>query len=748
MEEAVVNVKEQEEQAMIRAAFDKVLEVYLQSPHRKKTAIIEKAFQFANQAHKDVVRRSGEPYIMHPIAVAFIVAKEMGLGSTSICAALLHDVVEDTEYTVEDIENMFNKRIAIIVDGLTKISGGVFGDRLSSQAENFRKLLLTMSEDIRVILIKMADRLHNMRTLGSMPPAKQFKIAGETLLIYAPLANRLGFFSIKTELENLSFKYEHPEEFEHITSLINAEISEYEQVYKEFKEPIQKKLEDQGFHFILKERIKSAYSVWHKMQVQNIPYEEIFDLLALRIIFEPKEGMTEQEECWMIYSCITRLFRPHPERIRDWVINPKANGYAALHVTVMGPHGHWIEVQIRSERMNEVAERGVAAHWKYKTGDYEDEESELNKWLKELREELKTPSTSAIEFMDNLKLNLYATEIFVFTPKGDIKTIPQGATALDFAFLLHTDLGYKCIGAKVNHKLAPLSHVLQSGDQVEILTAKMQKPQPEWLNFVVTSRAKTRLEQALRKELNATAQQGQQAIEEELKKIGLNPSSETLQTLLEHYNLTDKRELYREAGKKLIDLSDISKNIFKPKQKNLIQKIVAIPIPFVSSDAKKVQTPKKNEEVDRKKTFHINSETPQTAYRIAPCCKPIPGDDVLGYVDENEMVIVHKRQCPVAMKLKAGLGARLVSVDWAHKEMSFSVALELNGIDRKGILKEIASLLSDEYSMNIQHINIESKAGVFFGAVHVYVHHTADVLNLTSKLRRIDGMKSVKRIDT
>lgn len=736
----------QEEQEMIQRAFDEVLDVYRHSPHRQKIEIIEKAFHFANQAHKGIRRRSGEPYIMHPIAVARIVAHELGLGSTSICAALLHDVVEDTDYTVEDIENQFNKRIAIIVDGLTKISGGVFGERVSAQAENFRKLLLTMSEDIRVILIKIADRLHNMRTLGSMPPAKQYKIAGETLFIYAPLANRLGLFSVKTELENLSFKYEHPEIFADISAKIEAESIEHEQIYRVFKAPIQAKLDALGFHVELHERIKSVYSVWHKMQVKNIPFDEVFDLLALRIVFEPKPEMTEQEQCWIIYSAITQLYRPHPERIRDWVSTPKANGYMALHVTVMGPHGRWIEVQIRSTHMNEVAEKGLAAHWKYKTGE-RDDESELDKWLKELKEELKNPTPSAVDFMDNVKLNLFASEIFVFTPKGDIKTIPQGATALDFAFLLHTDLGYKCIGAKVNHKLVPLSHVLESGDQVEILTAKMQKPQPEWLSFVVTARAKTKLEQVLRKELTSISQTGQQKIEEELTKINLAPTPDTIQSLLNYYNLNDKRELYRQAGKDYIDLSDISKKVFKPKQQNLLKKFVTLQ--FSSSDNKKNKEEVVFEKVDRKKTIRLTDEESGKTFKIATCCQPIPGDDVFGYVEEDEVVTVHKRQCPEALKLKASHGERIVTAEWAmHKELSFAVTLEMNGIDRLGVLREITRVITDEYSVNIQSINIETKDGIFYGRLHVFVYGTDEVTNLCIKLLKIKGMSSVKRVES
>ncbi|MDL2290461.1 RelA/SpoT family protein, partial [Paludibacteraceae bacterium OttesenSCG-928-F17] len=488
------DVKKISEEELIQQEFDALLQDYLNTNHRKKVGIIKKAFDFANAAHKGFRRKSGEPYIMHPLAVARIVVCEIGLGSTSICAALLHDVVEDTDYTVEDIQNLFGPKIAQIVDGLTKISGGVFGSKASDQAENFRKLILTMSEDIRVIIIKMADRLHNMRTLDSMPPAKQYKISGETQYIYAPLAHRLGLFRIKTELENLSFKYEHPETYRNIEEKLAVHAEERQLFYNKFVAPIDEKIKEMGYHFELTARIKTPYSIWNKMSTKNIEFEEVYDILAVRIIFEPKPEMSEKDQCWMLYSAITAIYKPHPERIRDWVSTPKANGYEALHVTVMGPGGQWVEVQIRSERMEDIAERGLAAHWMYKGGEkIDDSESELDKWLREIKEMLKNPEPNAIDFMDTFKLNLFASEIFVFTPKGDIRTIAQGATALDFAFSLHSELGFHCIGAKVNHKLVPLSHRLESGDQVEILTSKKQKPQPEWLDYVITAHAKTRL---------------------------------------------------------------------------------------------------------------------------------------------------------------------------------------------------------------------------------------------------------------
>ena len=490
------NISDQE---MIQKEFEALLEDYKQSPHRQKIEIITSAFEFANQAHKGIRRRSGEPYIMHPLAVARIVVKEIGLGSTSICAALLHDVVEDTDYTVEDIESRFGPKIASIVDGLTKIAGGVFGQQASLQAENFRKLLLTMSEDVRVVLIKIADRLHNMRTLQAQPLEKQYKIAGETQYIYAPLAHRLGLFPIKSELENLSFKYEHPDTYAELEKKLEKVKGAQMEMFEQFAQPIRNKLTMMGYDFELHGRIKSIYSIWKKMSAKQVPFEEVYDLLAVRIIFTPKLDMSEKDQCWMIYSALTEMYKPHPERIRDWISTPKANGYEALHVTVMGPEGLWIEVQIRTRRMHEIAEKGLAAHWKYKTG-FNEEETELDKWIRTIREMLQNPSPNAVDFMDTFKLNLFAEEVFVFTPKGDIRTMPQGATVIDFAYLLHSELGDHCIGAKVNHKLQPLSYQLRGGDQVEILTSHTSHPAMQWLDWTITARAQDRIKKYLRKQ--------------------------------------------------------------------------------------------------------------------------------------------------------------------------------------------------------------------------------------------------------
>src|ERR1035437_5954747 len=733
------------EDELIQKEFEALLDDYSKTSHRQKIEIITKAFNFAKNAHKGIKRRSGEPYIMHPLAVARIVVREIGLGSTSICSALLHDVVEDTDYTVEDIENLFGPKIAQIVDGLTKISGGVFGEKASQQAENFRKLLITMSEDIRVILIKISDRLHNMRTLGSMPLPKQYKIAGETQYIYAPLAHRLGLFQIKTELENLSFKFEHPDTYKEIETKLTVDEVSRNRFYKEFSDPIDKKLTELGYDFRLRARIKSVYSIWRKMSTRNIPFEEVYDILAERIIFKPREGMNEKEQCWMLYSAITALYKPHPERIRDWVSTPKANGYEALHVTVMGPGGRWVEVQIRSERMNDIAEKGLAAHWKYKLG--EADESELDKWLKTIKELLEHPESNALDFMDTFKLNLFASEIFVFTPKGEIKTIAQGATALDFAYSVHSDLGHHCIGAKVNHKLVPLSYSLSSGDQVEILTTKKQVPQPEWLDYVTTAKAKTRLRNLFKKEEKVFVSEGQKLIEKTLTSVNLTPDNENIVRIMNHYNLTQRNDLFLQAGKKLLNLEEISKIVFKPKSRNVFVKYLKIPFGGASENKQQQQPAPSDIKIDRKKSIKLTEENAGKTYTLADCCHPIPGDDVLGYVDESEMVIIHKRQCPVAAKLKSSFGERIISVDWAtHKVQSFVEVLEIKGIDRKGVLIQILKVISEGYGVNINKMSIETNDGIFLGRFYIYVHDTEDINNLCKNIIKIKEINSVQRI--
>ena len=737
--------KEIADEDMINQAFQQLLNDYLSTKHRKKVEIITKAFNFANQAHKGIKRRSGEPYIMHPIAVASIVCNEIGLGSTSICAALLHDVVEDTDYTVEDIENIFGPKIAQIVDGLTKISGGIFGDRASAQAENFKKLLLTMSNDIRVILIKIADRLHNMRTLGSMLPNKQYKIAGETLYIYAPLANRLGLYKIKTELENLSFKYEHPEEYAEIEEKLNATAAERDKVFNDFTAPIRTQLDKMGLKYRILARVKSIYSIWNKMQTKHVPFEEIYDLLAVRIIFEPRNMEEELNDCFDIYVSISKIYKPHPDRLRDWVSHPKANGYQALHVTLMGNNGQWIEVQIRSERMNDVAEQGFAAHWKYKEGGGSEDEGELEKWLKTIKEILDDPQPDAIDFLDTIKLNLFASEIFVFTPKGELKTMPQNSTALDFAFSLHTDIGSHCIGAKVNHKLVPLSHKLQSGDQVEVLTSKSQRVQPQWEVFATTARARTKIAAILRKERKANQKIGEELLNEFLKKEEIRPGEAVIEKLRKFHNAKNEEELLAAIGSKAIILGEADKNELKEKQTSNWKKYLTFS--FVNGNKDKQQEekePQEKEKINPKEVLKLTEESLQKKYIMAECCHPIPGDDVLGYVDENDRIIIHKRQCPVAAKLKSSYGNRILATEWdTHKELSFLVYIYIKGIDSMGLLNEVTQVISRQLNVNIRKLTIETEDGIFEGKIQLWVHDVEDVKTICNNLKKIQGNSTV-----
>mgnify|MGYP002346855983 CR=1 FL=1 len=733
---------------MINKEFQELLNDYLATKHRKRVEIITKAFNFANQAHKGIKRRSGEPYIMHPIAVAKIVCNEIGLGSTSICSALLHDVVEDTDYTVEDIENIFGPKIAQIVDGLTKISGGIFGDRASAQAENFKKLLLTMSSDIRVILIKIADRLHNMRTLGSMLPNKQYKIAGETLYIYAPLANRLGLNKIKTELENLSFKYEHPEEYEEIEEKLNETAVERDKAFNEFTAPIRTQLDRKGLKYRILARVKSIYSIWNKMQTKHVPFEEIFDLLAVRIIFEPRNTEEELNDCFDIYASISKIYKPHPDRLRDWVSHPRANGYQALHVTLMGQNGQWIEVQIRSERMNDVAEQGFAAHWKYKDGGGGEDEGELEKWLKTIKEILDDPQPDAIDFLDTIKLNLFASEIFVFTPKGELKTMPQNSTALDFAFSLHTDIGSHCIGAKVNHKLVPLSHKLQSGDQVEILTSKSQRVQPQWELFATTARARTKIAAILRKERKINQKKGDEILTEFLKKEEIRPGEITIDKLRRLHNFKNEEELLAAIGSKTIVLGEADKNELREKQPSNWKKYLTFSFGGGGKDKLESKEPSEKEKINPKLVLKLTEESLQTKYIMAECCHPIPGDDVLGYIDDNDRVVIHKRQCPVAAKLKSSYGNRILATVWdTHKELSFLVYIYIKGIDSVGLLNEVTQIISRQLNVNIRKLSIETNDGIFEGKIQLWVHDVEDVRMICNNLKKVNNIKQVNRVE-
>ena len=742
--------KEKVEEEMIEQAFQQLLNDYLATKHRKRIEIITKAFNFANQAHKGIKRRSGEPYIMHPLAVAQIVCNEIGLGSTSICAALLHDVVEDTDYTVEDIENIFGPKIAQIVDGLTEISGGIFGDRASAQAENFKKLLLTMSDDIRVILIKIADRLHNMRTLGSMLPNKQFKIAGETLYIYAPLANRLGLYKIKTELENLSFKYEHPEEYQEIEEKLAATATERDKVFNDFTTPIRAQLDKMGLKFRILARVKSIYSIWNKMQTKHVPFEEIYDLLAVRIIFEPRNADEELNDCFDIYVSISKIYKPHPDRLRDWVSHPKANGYQALHVTLMGNNGQWIEVQIRSERMNDVAEQGFAAHWKYKEGGGSEDEGELDKWLRTIKEILDDPQPDAIDFLDTIKLNLFASEIFVFTPKGEIKTMPQNSTALDFAFSLHTDIGSHCIGAKVNHKLVPLSHKLQSGDQVEVLTSKSQRVQPEWEVFATTARARAKIAAILRKEQRNSQKEGETLLNEFFKKEELRLDDLLIDKLVKAHNMKNRDEFLIAIGNKKIVLGDLDKNALKEKQGTNWKKFLTFSFGGNKDNKEPIEEKplQEKEKINTKQILKLTEENIQKNYIMAECCHPIPGDDVLGYMDENDRIIIHKRQCPVAARLKSSYGNRILATEWdTHKELSFLVNIYIKGIDAMGLLNEVTQVISRQLNVNIRKLSIETTDGIFEGNIQLYVHDVDDVKTICNNLKQIQNIKQVTRVE-
>jgi len=645
----------------------------------KDEKLIRKAFKMANEAHKGTRRKSGDPYIVHPLEVAVIVSQEIGLGVTSTVCAILHDVVEDTDITIEDIENAFGKKIASIVDGLTKISGVFDKESNSLQAENFRKMLLTLSDDVRVIFIKLADRLHNMRTLGSLTRKKQIKIAGETIYLYAPLAHRLGLHRVKSELEDLSLKYRYPEVYNEISEKIKFTEERRLHLINHFSLPIIDALDNNEFDFNISGRPKSIYSIWQKMHQKNVSFEEIYDLFAIRIVFEPKADVPEKTQCWNVYSIITDIYAPKPERIRDWVSTPKANGYEALHTTVMGPNGKWMEIQIRSRRMDEIAERGFAAHWKYK--DKASPESELDKWIKRIRETLETPSGDALEFLDDFKLNLFSSEIMVFTPKGHIITLPKNSTALDFAYEIHTEIGNKAIGAKVNHRLVPLSHVLSSGDQVEILSSDVQKPTLEWYQFVSTVKAKTAIKNALKAETKNRTEVGKQILIDKLKELNLTPSSRILKKLVPAFESNHKDELYSKIGSGIINLDDLKEVL----SKNTKNKWVRVWDLSVGRSQKKTEN---KEEYDSRGTLILRESVgnEESHYNLAKCCSPIPGDEVVAVRQDNGSTLVHRTDCNTAVKIMSSQGDRLVAAKWTqHKVLSYLARIQLNGWDRFGV---------------------------------------------------------------
>ena len=728
-----------DEQEMIETAFDDLIKSLRKGTTEESVKMIRRAFEFAREAHQGVRRKSGEPYILHPLAVAKIAVKEIGLGTKSAVAALLHDVVEDTDYTVEDIANLFGPKIASLVDGLTKISE-VMGSNTTKQAESFRKMILTLADDVRVILIKIADRLHNMRTLDSMPEHKQVKIASETLYIYAPLAHRMGLHAIKTELEDLSLKYENPVEYQELEKRIHDYRDEHTGLYQQFIAPIRERLTESGYRYDITARTKSVYSVWSKMQRRHISFEEIYDLLAVRIVFDPKDNQPEKWQCWNIYSLITDMYSPKPERIRDWVSVPKANGYEALHLTVMGPGGKWIEVQIRSRRMDEIAEKGLAAHWKYK-GDNAEASNEVDKWLAGIKEMLEQPGTDALEFLDEFKLNLFAKEIRVFTPKGEMRTLPKGASVLDFAYDIHTEIGNSCIGGKVNHKLVPMSHRLQSGDQVEVLTSDKQKPQSDWLDFIVTAKARNNILMVFRREKKEQIRIGTTMFEKLLEDMKLPFGAENLNKALLHLKLQHKDDLYVSLAKGHLDIEEVRKAL-KKKSENKFVKYWKLQF-FKSGKDKSV--PDKEEE----KGKVINDITDDASdFIIAPCCNPIPGDDVVGMKIDGDKITVHKRKCPEAIRLMSSYGDKIVPVKWvSHKIMSFLAVIKLNGIDSIGIVSDITMIISKESNVNMRTVHFETKDGIFEGMIHLYVHNTADLNNLMMKIASLKGVENVSRVE-
>ena len=736
------------DEELINAAFQKLIDTYLASNHRRKVDIITKAFHFAKQAHKGVRRRSGEPYILHPIAVAQIACEEIGLGSTSICAALLHDVEEDTDYTNDDLSNLFGPKVANIVEGVTKISGGIFGDKASLQAETFKKLLLTMSDDVRVILIKISDRLHNMRTLQSMLPSKQYKIAGETLYIFAPLADRLGLNKIKTELENLSFKYEHPEEYAEIEKQLAQTQPERDTIFDKFTPPIRQALDEIGMKYTIKARIKSPYSIWRKMQNKHVSFAEVFDILAIRIVFTPKNRAEEVNECYRIYSALTQIYTPHPQRFRDWLSNPKANGYQALHNTFMSKQGKWIEVQIRSDRMDDIAEQGFAAHWKYKEAGAAYDENELDHWLNSIKEILDDPQPDTLDLLDTIKLNLFTSEIMVFTPKGELKTMPAGSTALDFAFSIHSFLGSHCFGAKVNHKLVPLSYKLRSGDQIEIITSRTQHVQPEWLSFATTAKAKGKIQAILRRENREKQQKGQQQLKQFFADRELEYSIPNIDKLVAFHELTKREELYQAIGSGSLTPSDDDVDLLRGKKRGSGWRKY---IPFIGRKEAKV-----SHQVDKDFAKNLNRKQILTLDEavldkciIAPCCHPIPGDDVMGYINAQGILEIHARSCEHATKLKTRYGNNIIATRWdTHKEKLFDALIGIKGVDSQGVLYAIADVLRGMSQFTVKRITLETTDGIFEGKIQVTVHDTEDVKLICDALKKIENvLKAVRLFD-
>jgi guanosine-3',5'-bis(diphosphate) 3'-pyrophosphohydrolase len=697
--------------------------------------MIRRAFELALESHQDMRRKSGEPYIYHPIAVAQIAAEEIGLGTTSIVCALLHDVVEDTDITLEDVEREFGKKVAKIIDGLTKISG-VFDYNSSLQAENFRKMLLTLADDVRVILIKLADRLHNMRTMEFMPREKQLKIASETVYLYAPLAHRLGLYAMKSELEDLSMKYTETATYKYIAQRLNEKKTEREKFIKEFIDPIQKILDEQGLVAKVYGRPKSINSIWNKMRKKNIPFEEVYDLFAIRIILDSQIEQ-EKADCWKAYSIVTDFYRPNPDRLRDWISSPKFNGYESLHTTVMGPKGQWVEVQIRTERMNEIAEKGFAAHWKYKEAPNA-ESSGLDQWLQKVRELLNNPESNALDFLDDFKMNLFSDEIFIFTPKGALMQLPANATALDFAFEIHSDLGAKCIGAKVNHKLVPLSYQLQNGDQVEIITSNKQTPKEDWLNFVITAKAKSKIKSSLKDEKRRIADEGREILDRKLKSLKIPSTIENINKITHFFKLHASQDFLYQIAKGGIDIGDLKDYV--NYEKNAEYK------PFERTDPAEFVKKIKSEEVD---TLLIGEDLQKIDYKLSTCCNPIPGDDVFGFVTVGEGIKIHRTNCPNATKLMSNFGYRIVKARWnSQKQLAFLTGLNITGIDDVGLINKITTIISNDFKVNMRSITVDSHEGIFDGSIMVYVNDTHHLNNLIAKLKQVYGVTDVRRFDS
>jgi GTP pyrophosphokinase len=705
---------------------------------RENTKMIRKAFDVAVEAHKDMRRKSGEPYIYHPIAVARICAEEMGLGATSVVCALLHDTVEDTHITLEDVEDLFGEKARRIIDGLTKIPE-VFDENASIQAENFRKMILTISDDIRVVLIKLADRLHNMRTLDSMRPDKQLKIASETKFLYAPLAHRLGLYSIKSELEDLSFKYTEPETYRDIEAKLKSTQDVRTRFIRRFMSPIRESLLHEGYIFDIKTRTKSISSIHRKMVTKEIPFEEVYDLFAIRIIVETPAEL-EKPDCWRIYSIVTDFYQPSPERLRDWISTPRANGYESLHTTVMSPQGKWVEVQIRSKRMDEIAEKGLAAHYKYKENNSED--SKFDRWVAEIRDLIENTELSAMDFVNEFKLNLFSDEIYVFTPKGDLRVLPTGATILDFAYDIHTAIGDKCIGAKVNTKLVPLSYQLHNGDQVEIITSSKQKPNDEWLKFVVSARAKQKIKTSLNDHKKVIAMDGKEILERKFKHHNIRFQSENISFLEKYYNVPSATELYFRIAKGKIDLAKLRE----------IENVHGM----LQLEKKENQVPKDKHELDvypkinkKEDVIIIGEDFKNIQYRLAKCCNPIPGDNVFGFITINEGVKIHRNNCPNAEHLMSKMAYRCIKARWKSQELTAHLAsLRLVGIDNVGIVNRITEIISNQHNVNMQAISFEAMDGIFEGRIKVLVYDKEHLEQLVRSFEMIEGVKRVERWDS